>query len=315
MSSDLAFYEVPATMTDLNSIDESLLTGLPEDPAGICTVSNGLIVHEFLARAYGLESVEDRLDELEVRTVADLIAAINGLDPRPLAERRPPELRIVGNCRQFSVLTCSLLRHAHVAARCRAGFADYFETGMWVDHWIVEYWSKEDSRWVRADPQLDDVQHRILGFDFHPTDLPDGRFLDGSQAWRRCRAGDDDPERFGIQDLRGWWFIAGSVIRDLAALNKAETHTWDTLGRNRHNVRQARRYPDGARRRDRSHRHQRRCDRPAKPLPTSRPDHARHRHQPTIPACRAAPDLKEMRPIGEVELIDHRPYDVGGCGS
>lgn len=58
----------------------------------------------------------------------------------------------------------------------------------------------------------------------------DVRFLTGSEAWRRCRGGEDDPARFGIQDMHGLWFIAGDVVRDLAALNKVELLPWDVWG-------------------------------------------------------------------------------------
>jgi hypothetical protein len=31
-------------------------------------------------------------------------------------------------------------------------------------------------------------------------------------------------------DMRGWWFIAGNLYRDLAALNNAEMLPWDDWG-------------------------------------------------------------------------------------
>jgi hypothetical protein len=41
-----------------------------------------------------------------------------------------------------------------------------------------------------------------------------------------------DPELFGIEfsQLRGLWFIAGSLIRDLATLNGCEILPWDVWG-------------------------------------------------------------------------------------
>ena len=47
-----------------------------------------------------------------------------------------------------------------------------------------------------------------------------------------CRAGTADPSRFGIfqGDLRGLWFIAGSLVRDVASLNKMEMLQWDGWG-------------------------------------------------------------------------------------
>jgi hypothetical protein len=47
-----------------------------------------------------------------------------------------------------------------------------------------------------------------------------------------CRAGEADPSKFGIfvGNLRGLWFIAGDLVRDLAALNKMEMLPWDVWG-------------------------------------------------------------------------------------
>ena len=224
------FYATPGPLTDLTAVDQPLLASLPTDPVELCRVSAGLVVHEFLAGAYGVESVEGRGDELETRPAADLVVAITAINDRPLSEEREPVQRLLGNCRQFSTLTCALLRRVGVPVRCRAGFADYFDPGMWTDHWIIERWDRQAARWIMSDPQLDETQQRILNIDFDPLDMPTGRFLPGAQAWMACRTGTHDPETFGIQDMRGLWFIAGSVIRDLAALNKVETHTWDSWG-------------------------------------------------------------------------------------
>jgi Transglutaminase-like superfamily len=227
---ELLFFATPGSMTALPD-DFLLLEGLPEDVEGLCQVSKKLIAHEFIASSYGIKGVEERAEELETRPVTEMITLIDRLDPdhRPLAKGRPPEHRMIGNCRHFVVLTCALLRRAGVPARARAGFADYFDE-TWVDHWVVERWDADRDRWVRTDPQLDEVFHEILGYDFDPLDLPEGRFLDGSEAWRRCRRGEDDPARFGLQDMNGLWFIASDVIRDLANLHKVELLTWDTWG-------------------------------------------------------------------------------------
>lgn len=218
------FYATPGPMTEITA-DSRLLAGLPTDAESLCRVSAGLIVHEFTAPEYAA----GRLEELETRRVDDIISLIDRLDPRrrPLAESREPAHRMIGNCRQFTVLTCALLRRAGVPARARAGFADYFGDG-WVDHWVAERW--DGDRWRRTDAQLDEEFCTALGIGFDPLDLPEGRYLSGAEAWLRCRGGDDDPARFGIQDMRGMWFIAGNVVRDLAALRKVELLPWDVWG-------------------------------------------------------------------------------------
>ena len=63
-------------------------------------------------------------------------------------------------------------------------------------------------------------------------DVPRTHFLTASEAWRRCRAGEADPALFGISfaGLFGLWFIAGNLVRDLAALNRVEMLPWDLWG-------------------------------------------------------------------------------------
>jgi len=231
-SSEVAFYESPGPMTRF-SRKLALLAGLPTRVPALCGVSKKLIVHEFMAEQYGVTDVEKRQRELEHRTVDEIVAAIDRLDKpnqRPLAKGRPPKKRLIGNCRQFSVLTCALLRHAGVPARARCGFSAYLDPGKWIDHWVVERWDARQKRWIRTDPQLDETFHQLLGYEFDPLDLPDGEFLSGAEAWQRCRADAEDPDHFGLDDMHGLWFVAGNTIRDLAALNKVELLPWDVWG-------------------------------------------------------------------------------------
>ena len=68
--------------------------------------------------------------------------------------------------------------------------------------------------------------------DFDILDVPRDRFLIAGDAWAQCRAGKADPAKFGIAfaNLRGLWFIAGNLVRDVAALNKMEMLPWDVWG-------------------------------------------------------------------------------------
>lgn len=127
----------------------------------------------------------------------------------------------------------ALLREQGVAARARCGFAAYFTPGKFEDHWVCEYWSAARSRWTLVDPQLDAIQRRFLKVDFDPLDVSRDRFIVAGNAWQRCRAGAADPANFGLSfvpGLTGMWFIAGNVVRDLAALNRMEMLPWDVWG-------------------------------------------------------------------------------------
>ena len=57
-----------------------------------------------------------------------------------------------------------------------------------------------------------------------------GKFLTGCEAWIAARAGDVDPDLFGIFDMWGLSFIAGNVLSDIACLNKVELLPWDNWG-------------------------------------------------------------------------------------
>lgn len=227
MGGAVDFYATPGPLTRLDGLDEAL-AGVPDDPSGIAGVVQGVVVHPFWADVYDVTMPPERVDDVQTRPAARMVDAILSIDPRPLVERRDVGRRFFGNCRNFSTLTVALLRRAGVPARARCGFGGYFEPGKWVDHWVVEHW--DGGRWVRLDPQIDDVQRRALGLDADPADLPPGLFLSGGEAWLRCRVGEEDPDRFGIFDQWGAWFIAGNVARDLAALNKVEMLPWDGWG-------------------------------------------------------------------------------------
>ena len=226
---ELAYYATPGPMTTLDPKSDAFQQ-LPEDPLALGPVVQGLILHEFWAGQYGVEIPPTRADEVETRAASAMVELIRRLDPAPLSRSRPPDRRMIGNCRHFSTLTCALLRRSGIPARARCGFATYFEPDRYIDHWVVEYWEPTLARWRRVDNQLDDVQRQALGLDFDTTDLPAGTFLDAAEAWQLCRAGGADPERFGILDFWGLWFVRNNVVRDLAALNKMELLPWDGWG-------------------------------------------------------------------------------------
>ncbi len=86
-------------------------------------------------------------------------------------------------------------------------------------------WDGERWRWV--DAQLDDLQRKVLQITFDPLDLPPGAFVTGGQAWLLCRAGNVDPDTFGIFQWKGWDFIRGDLFRDLLACDRFEILPWD----------------------------------------------------------------------------------------
>jgi threonine dehydrogenase-like Zn-dependent dehydrogenase len=125
-----------------------------------------------------------------------------------------------------------MLRAKGVPARARYGFGAYFNPPKFEEHVVCEVWNETEQRWVLVDLQFDEIWRRQLGIEHDVLDLPRDRYLVAAEAWRRCRSGDADAARFGIfvGELRGLWFIAGELIRDVAALNKREMLPWDVWG-------------------------------------------------------------------------------------
>src|SRR5207247_789901 len=170
----------------------------------------------------GWRPPKDRHPEIDTRRVRAMLARLAALDPRPLAEARPPERRLVDCCRDFTVLLCAMARHHGIPIRARVGFARYFIPDFHVDHEIVEWWDSGERRWRLVDPELSErhLAHYQIGFD--PFDVPRNQFIVGGRAWQLCRTGAADPETFGLApDLpepRGIRFVRGHVIQDLAAL-------------------------------------------------------------------------------------------------
>ena len=126
----------------------------------------------------------------------------------------------------------AMLREQGIPARARCGFAAYFNPPRFEDHWACEYWRADERRWILADAQLDEVWRTKLGIGFDNFDVPRGQFLTAPQAWDQCRRGAADPALFGISfaQLYGLWFIAGNLLRDLAALYVVEMLPWDVWG-------------------------------------------------------------------------------------
>jgi len=225
----LGYYATAGPFTEL-AAHASRVRELPQTLMELCQVVQGLVVHPFLAHLYGLAPQALRQDELQIRPASQMLDRILALDARPLSQTRPPERRFVGNCRHFTVLLCALLRAWGVPARARCGFGLWFNPPRYEDHWVCEVWNEGRGVWHLVDAQLDAIQREAFRISFDPLDVPRTQFLVAGDAWQRCRSGRAEPQRFGILDIRGLWFVRGNLVRDLAAHTKRELLPWDGWG-------------------------------------------------------------------------------------
>ena len=222
------FYVLQGQISDPGEFSHHF-DALPDDLPGIIAAIQGVMLHLHWATRYGITLNRVREEEANLRSVRDRLAKIFELQDAPLTEPRPLSKKIVGTCRDFTLLLTSILRQRGIPARARAGFGTYFTPGLFEDHWVCEYWHVDESRWVMVDPQLDTMQCEALSIDFDPLDMPHTKFVTGGQAWARCRAKHVDPNRFGIFNMRGLDFVKGDLIRDFLALNKIEILPWDNF--------------------------------------------------------------------------------------
>lgn len=204
-----------------------LLEALPTDVRQLVGVTGGLVVHYRGAR---IPFTGDRLAEIDSRWAERLLATDQSRFPVPLTEPRPLEERVVGCCRDVTLLTVAALRQHGIPARSRVGFAAYFHEGFHADHVVVEHW--DGQRWVLADAQLDQAD-----WPFDTCDVPCGAtsapFATAAQVWTAHRRGEVDVDRYGVgpdHPMRGGWFVANCVLRELAHRRRDELLLWDFWG-------------------------------------------------------------------------------------
>lgn len=227
----LAYYTFPGPFTTLGPFVDQV-DSLPSDVAAVAKFVQGLLMHEALAPAYNVALAPERRAEKQLHGASAMLSCAMRIDDRSLAERRPPDRRVVGVCRHFTTLFVACLRRKGIPARARCGFANYFQPGKNVDHWVGEYWKAGERRWVLVDAQVDDLQAGIFKPNFDLLDVPRDRFLVAGDAWAMCRSGAADPMTFGVSGTDNWGLVEvfGDLLLDLAALQNIELLPWGWYG-------------------------------------------------------------------------------------
>ncbi|MFI5782074.1 transglutaminase-like domain-containing protein [Nocardia sp. NPDC051570] len=199
--------------------------------ADIHAAAAGLVFHyrangNLARHGFGAE----RVHEIDLRYADSLLTRLRELNPAPPGQARARTDRVVGCCRDFTVLFIAMARQRGIPVRARVGFATYLLPGWALDHEVAEVWDDGESRWRLVDPQL--VEHD----EFDVLDVPRDAFLTGPRAWLECRSEARDAGRFVVSPddplpmLRSWPQLRHNLVQDLAALNKYEMILWDVWG-------------------------------------------------------------------------------------
>ncbi|MEL6645419.1 MAG: transglutaminase domain-containing protein [Pseudomonadota bacterium] len=198
-------------------------------PEAIASTVQGLLLHDY----FGAHLYAEPPDEIGTASrvtlpIAERLPTLYDFERVNLSNARRTRDRRVGTCRDFALLTCSIMRHHGVPARVRCGFARYFHPPTFEDHWICEYWDEGSRSWKMIDAQLDEAHIAHLSIDFDTTNMPKEQFLFPWEVWEEHRNNLDRLSAFGHGDAAGFWFVRVNLARDFLALTKNEVSGWDT---------------------------------------------------------------------------------------
>lgn len=149
------------------------------------------------------------------------------LDERGFVNDRQVENKLVVTCRYVSVLMSAVLKAKGIPARSRAGFAPYFREGVSMDHWINQYYSEEQKRWITIDA---DGFYEEGGMPLSQYDMPKDSFDWAAEAYLAVRSKKTDGKRYLYADGLGTCALPALVrylIYDFHALmNQELTYTF-----------------------------------------------------------------------------------------
>lgn len=238
----LEYYSVHGAITSPGPY-KYFIEDFPRDIKELCKCINKLMLIDLLT-AMGLIVVpKEHLHDSNIRAIQKKLKEIIHRDDSSILNLRCNEKLLLGNCRDLSLLMCSVLRNHRIPARLRSGFATFFVPKKYFDHWICEYWNELEKRWVRVDPWMSQIYYRreilppelfegLLSLNYNFHDVTNEYFITGGQAWINCREYGHNPKDYGTYEdfLKGTWFIRDNMIRDLLCLNKIEPLPWDCWG-------------------------------------------------------------------------------------
>lgn len=196
---------------------------LPTEMNALHAAINELLIHNWKVERDRPGWIKAHPQEVDVftRPIRKVLGKVISLGPEPWNQPRPPDRRVVIDCRHFSLLLCSVLRERGIPARTRCGFATYLEETHWMDHWICEFWDDERRCWVMEDADLQ--LHSV----------PSNQFYTGIHAWEMSRKIPSMARQFGYskeEQERGAWVARANLVRDFAALNGFVSVSGDSWG-------------------------------------------------------------------------------------
>lgn len=212
---------------------EDYLKSLPEDIRELGLLVRKQLIHRTTIEAGNTGSNEDmkygdmtkvpwwrQAEDDYFNTAVAMIAELFRRDSKGFTLERKAEDKLVLTCRHTTLLVASILKAKEFPCRVRSGYAPYFpfEGGLSSDHWINEYWSKKENRWVIID--VDGSLHNT-GIDMY--DMPKDAFDYPAVAWLKVRQGKIDGDHFwNAKPATGLKVVGWALFYDLHCLMNNE---------------------------------------------------------------------------------------------
>lgn len=163
-----------------------------------------------------------RCEDDVLLTASSMMSELFRLDSRGIISNREIKNKIVVTCRYVSVLMASILKAKGIPTRCRAGFCvidNRYKDNISGDHWIVQYYNKEQNRWINLDTNR--INRVETDYDYY--DMPNDRFDFVAQVWLDVRQGKKDVAHYRHgSKITGMPMLARSLFYDFHALMNDE---------------------------------------------------------------------------------------------
>jgi hypothetical protein len=116
----------------------AVIDELPADLAALREASSRLVFHYRADGDWAENGVPaERAGEIDTRYADAMFALLLSRGESALARKRLPPDRVVGCCRDSTLLFVSLARRKGIPARMRVGFAAYLQPGLLIDHVVA----------------------------------------------------------------------------------------------------------------------------------------------------------------------------------
>ena len=183
------YWASQSRVTDPGGQAGQAIDALADELSALREASSQLVFHYRAGGDFATNGVPaERMSEIDTRYAGTMFERILERGEPSLERNRMPPDRVVGCCRDATVLFLALARHKEIPARARVGFAAYFHPGWLIDHVVAEVW--DGSRWRLVDPEMDGGwRPEVNGQPVDWLDLTADQFVTGPRAWQAARAG------------------------------------------------------------------------------------------------------------------------------